>query len=177
MSRGASAKHFRPVTPDPVYNSKILAKLINRIMISGNKTTAMNAAYKAIDSIFSTIQTEFETANEGKKSSDRQVVVKWFMEEMVNKVAPTIIVKARRIGGSNYQIPIPVNPRKGLLLAIFWIAQGIKKRKERGIVAKIMSEMKDIIGGKGEAMKIKEMISKAAEANRAFAHFANKDKK
>ena len=177
MSRGKIAHAIRPVNPDPQYGSKIISKIVNRLMMSGNKATVLKSMYEGVEKLKPFIEEKFEEYTQGSVNDysgadyNKKVVV--FFEVLINKIAPTIEIRSRRVGGSNYQIPSPVNPRRSLCLAILWFVKGVRSRKAASLGDKIAAEIKDVFSGTGESMKKKEMVAKQAEANKAFAHFAN----
>jgi small subunit ribosomal protein S7 len=173
MSRGVVVRPIRTVNPDPIYNSKIISKLINAIMLDGKKVVAMKIVYDAIEAILEDMRKKYSEEN-NEDSSSNTVVVKWFMEYILNQIAPTLEIKTKRVGGANYQIPCPVMPKRALYLAITWLVSAIQTRKERGSAKRLSSEMLDIVSGRGECLKKKETVHKTAEANKAFAHFANR---
>lgn len=173
MSRSKVARKIRIVKPDPVYGSRLLSKLICCVMHEGCRTVAAKLVYGAIENIMDSIRKEYKEVHPGSADlSDHKVVV-WLLESVFSNIAPSVEVRPRRVGGSNYQIPFPTNPKRALTLSMRWITQGARNRKERGMVRKLSGEMMDAFHGRGEAMKKKEMVAKVAIANKAFAHYAN----
>ena len=151
--RGNIAK--RDVLPDPVYNSKVVTKLINQIMQDGEKSVAQRIVYEA-----------FETM-QAKLNVDAMEI---FNQAMQN-VMPMVEVKARRVGGANYQVPIEIRPERRQTLGIRWLVLNTKKRSERGLSNKLAAELMDAYNNAGGSVKKKEETHRMAEANKAFAHF------
>ena len=143
------------VLPDPVYHSKVLTKFINQIMLDGKKGTAESIVYGAFDII-------------KQKSSDEPIDV--FNTAMKN-VMPVLEVKARRVGGANYQVPIEVRADRRQALAIRWLVGYARKRGGHSMQEKLAGELMDAANNTGAAVKKKEDTHKMAEANRAFAHY------
>lgn len=151
--KGPSPK--RDVLPDPVYNSKLLTRFINKIMYSGKKSVAQSLVYDALDAI---------RAKTGKDPLD-------VFEEALKNVMPAVEVKARRVGGANYQVPIEVRQARKLSLGIRWIVNYSRKRGERTMYEKIAGELMDAANNTGASIKKREDTHKMAEANKAFAHY------
>lgn len=151
--RGSVPK--RDVLPDPVYNSKVVTKLINQIMQDGEKSVAQRIVYEA-----------FETM-QAKLNVDAMEI---FNQAMQN-VMPMVEVKARRVGGANYQVPIEIRPERRQTLGIRWLVLNTKKRSERGLSNKLAAELMDAYNNAGGSVKKKEETHRMAEANKAFAHF------
>ena len=145
----------REVLPDPVYGSIVVAKLINSIMLDGKKGTAQAIVYDAF------------TAMSEKLGVDAMEI---FNQAMAN-VMPVLEVKARRVGGSNYQVPIEIRPERRQTLAIRWIVASARKRSDRDMSNKLASELMDAYNNAGGAVKKKEDTHRMAEANKAFAHY------
>ena len=145
----------RDVLPDPVYGSKVVAKLINQIMLDGNKATAQKIVYDAFDMMKEKL---------GKEPMEI------FNQAMAN-VMPVLEVKARRVGGANYQVPIEIRPERRQTLAIRWIVINTRKRSEREMSKKLAAELMDAFNNTGGSVKKKEDTHRMAEANKAFAHF------
>ena len=145
----------RDVLPDPVYGSKGVAKLINQIMLDGNKATAQKIVYDAFDMMREKL---------GKEP------LEIFNQAMAN-VMPVLEVKARRVGGANYQVPIEIRPERRQTLAIRWIVINTRKRSEREMSKKLAAELMDAYNNAGGSVKKKEDTHRMAEANKAFAHF------
>ena len=144
----------RDVLPDPVYNSKVVTKLINQVMQDGEKSVAQRIVYEAFEQM------------QAKLNTDAMDV---FNQAMAN-VMPMVEIKARRVGGANYQVPIEIRPERRQTLAIRWIVLNTKKRSERGLSNKLAAELMDAYNNAGGSVKRKEEVHRMAEANRAFAH-------
>lgn len=151
--RGAVPK--REVLPDPVYRSKTLTKLINQVMLKGKKSLAENIIYRAMDII---------REKTGKNPLD-------VFETAMKNVMPVLEVKARRVGGANYQVPIEVRHDRRQTLAIRWITKYSRERAGRTMEEKLANEIMDAAAGTGASVKKKEDTHKMAEANKAFAHY------
>ena len=143
------------VLPDPIYNSKLVTSLINHLMIDGKRGTATKSLYAAFDRI------KEQTGNDP---------VEVFQQAMDN-VEPVLEVKARRIGGSNYQVPIEVRPERRVTLGLRWIVQYARLRGEHTMVERLAGEIIDASNNTGASIKKKEDTHRMAEANRAFAHY------
>ncbi len=151
--RGNTPK--REVLPDPVYGNVVVAKLINSIMLDGKKGVAQKIVYDAFDQIKET------TGNEP---------LEVFEKAMAN-IMPQVEVKARRIGGANYQVPIEVRPERRQTLGLRWLTQYTRARSERTMSERLAKELMDASNGLGASVKKKEDTHRMAEANRAFAHY------
>ncbi|MBK2125967.1 30S ribosomal protein S7 [Fangia hongkongensis] len=146
----------RDVLPDPKFKSEIVAKFINHIMLSGKKSVAEKIVYGAFDRI------------EATKSGEKAVDV---FEKALENVAPMVEVKSRRVGGATYQVPVEVRPERQMTLAMRWIIEASRKRKEKSMGNRVAAELLEAIDGRGSAVKKREDTHKMAEANKAFAHF------
>ena len=145
----------RDVLADPIYNNKVVTKLINNIMLDGKKGVAQKIVYGA----FARIEEEA-----GKPALE-------VFEEAMNNVMPLLEVKARRIGGANYQVPIEVRPERRQTLGIRWILAAARKRGEKVMAQRLAGELLDAANNTGAAVKKREDTHKMAEANKAFAHY------
>ena len=145
----------RDVLPDPIYNSKVVTKLVNQIMLDGKKGIAQGIVYDAFNKM------------QEKTGQDAMEV---FNQAMAN-VMPVLEVKARRVGGSNYQVPIEIRPERRQTLAIRWIVINARKRSEREMSDKLANELLDAMNNTGGSVKKKEDTHRMAEANKAFAHY------
>ncbi len=145
----------RDVLPDPMYGSKVVTKLINQIMLDGEKSVAQKIVYDA-----------FATMSE-KLGKDPMEI---FNQALAN-VTPLVEVKARRVGGANYQVPVEIRPERRQTLAIRWLVQNTRKRSEREMSKKLAAELMDAYNNTGGSVKKKEDTHRMAEANKAFAHF------
>lgn len=146
---------LREVLPDPLYNDVRVTKLINNIMLDGKKGTAQKICYDA-----------FEIIKERTGKEPLEV----FLQALEN-VMPVLEVKARRVGGANYQVPIEVRPARRQTLGLRWIVMFAKKRSERTMKERLANELIEATNNNGGAYKKKEDIHKMADANRAFAHY------
>lgn len=146
---------LREVLPDPLYNDVRVTKLINNIMLDGKKGTAQKICYDA-----------FEITKERTGKEPLEV----FLQALEN-VMPVLEVKARRVGGANYQVPIEVRPARRQTLGLRWIVMFAKKRSERTMKERLANELIEATNNNGGAYKKKEDIHKMADANRAFAHY------
>jgi small subunit ribosomal protein S7 len=151
--RGQIAK--RDVLPDPLYNSKLVTRLINNIMLDGKKGVAQKIVYEA-----------FALVNEKTGREPLEV-----FEEAMENVMPQLECKTRRVGGANYQVPMEVRPERRQTLGLRWITTYSRNRSERTMKERLAGEILDAINGNGGAAKKKDDTHKMAEANKAFAHF------
>jgi len=140
---------------DSRYKSTIIPKLINSIMNDGKKTIAEKIIYEAIDKI---------------KSKSKEEPINIF-NEAINNLRPTVEVRSRRVGGATYQVPVEVKPKRSHALALRWLIEASRKRKDKQMSDKIFNEIYDAYQNKGLAIKKKEDTHKMAESNKAFAHF------
>ncbi|MCX5749426.1 MAG: 30S ribosomal protein S7 [Candidatus Saganbacteria bacterium] len=145
----------RKISPDSKYNSVLVQKFINRIMMMGKKSKAEGIVYKAMDII-------------SKKGSKSPLEV---FEQAIRNATPLMEVKARRVGGSTYQIPIEVERERGTAIAMKWLKEGAMARQGRSMQEKLSAELFDAFSNTGGALKKKEDLHKTADANKAFAHF------
>ena len=145
----------REVLADPMYNSKVVTKLINNVMLDGKKGTAQKIVYGA-----------FETVAE-KSGKDAMEV----FEAAMNNLMPVLEVKARRIGGATYQVPVEVRPERRQALALRWLTDFSRKRSEKTMIDRLANEIIDASNNTGSAVRRKEDMHKMAEANKAFAHY------
>lgn len=145
----------RIIAPDPKYNSVLVSKFINNLMWDGKKETARKIFYKALEVI------------QKKIGEDGYQI---FLKAIEN-VKPEIEVRARRVGGATYQVPVEIRPKRQISLAIKWIIQAARSRSERTMIERLANELIDASKGIGNAVKIRENTHKMAEANRVFAHY------
>jgi small subunit ribosomal protein S7 len=145
----------RPITPDPKYGSKLLAKFMKSVMRDGKKSTAEKILYSSFDII------EEKSGNEPLK----------MFEQAIDNVRPAIEVKSRRVGGSTYQVPTEIRTSRRTALAIRWVIGFARKRSEKGMAQRLAAELLDAANNRGASVKKKEDTHKMAEANKAFAHF------
>ncbi|MBQ0009583.1 MAG: 30S ribosomal protein S7 [Ruminococcus sp.] len=151
--RGQISK--RDVLPDPLYGSKLVTKLINNVMEDGKKGVAQKIVYDA----FATVEAKTE-----KPALDA-------FQEALENIMPTLEVKARRVGGSTYQVPMEVRPERKQTLGLRWLVTFARKRSERTMAERLAGEITDALSNLGGAVKKKEETHKMAEANKAFAHY------
>ncbi|CCF80140.1 30S ribosomal protein S7 [Helicobacter bizzozeronii] len=146
---------IREVLGDPVYNSKVVTKFINKMMYEGKRSVAEKIIYAALQKI-------------EEKSGEKGIEV---FEKALENVKPLVEVRSRRVGGATYQVPVEVRPVRQQSLSIRWILEASRKRNERAMVDKLANELLDAASDKGAAFRKKEEIHKMAEANKAFAHY------
>ena len=156
MSRRNRASK-REILPDPKFKSEVVAKFINHVMLSGKKAIAEKIVYSAFDQI--------ESINKETKN-----VIEIFTKALEN-VSPIVEVKSRRVGGATYQVPVEVRPDRQRTLAMRWVADASRKRKEKDMSNRVAAELIEAFNGRGTAVKKREDTHKIAEANKAFAHF------
>jgi len=154
MSRRNRAE-VRPVASDPVYGSTVVTKVINQVMLDGKRSIAQKCVYNAM-----TIA--------GNKLSLEPIEV---FNKALENIKPVLEVKARRVGGSTYQVPMEIRPERRQTLAIRWLVANARKRSERSMAAKLAGELVDACNSTGGAFKKKEDVHRMAEANKAFASY------
>ena len=154
MPRRAAAVR-REVTPDAVYNNRLVTQLINKVLLDGKRSTAERIVYSAFDMVAE------------KTQQDPLAVFKKAMDN----VRPTLEVKPKRVGGATYQVPMEVNSRRATTLAIRWIVNFSRARKEKTMAQRLANEIMDAANGVGASVKRREDLYKMAEANRAFSHY------
>ena len=154
MSRKRKAPKKLPII-DPKFKSTIIPKLINSIMYDGKKTIAEKIIYDAIEKI---------------KSKSKEEPINVF-NEAINNIKPTVEVRSRRVGGATYQVPVEVKNKRAQALAIRWLIDSARKRKDKNMSDRIFNELYDAYEKKGAAVKKREDVHKMAESNKAFAHF------
>ncbi len=145
----------RDVLPDPIYNSKVVTRTINAIMLDGKKGTAQTIFYSALDQV---------------KETTGQDPLEVFTKALEN-ISPVLEVKSRRIGGQNYQVPVEVRPERKQTLALRWLVKYARLRNDKTMDQKLAKEIIDASNGLGGACKKREEVHKMAEANKAFAHY------
>lgn len=145
----------REILPDPKYESEIVARLINTVMLDGKKGTAERIVYSALDEV------------QAKSGKDPLEVV----EEALKNIMPVLEVKPRRVGGATYQVPVEVRPERRQSLALRWLVQFARTRGERTMASRLAAELMDAANNTGGAVKKKEDTHRMAEANKAFAHY------
>jgi small subunit ribosomal protein S7 len=154
MSRRSKAQRII-AEPDPIYNSRLVTLLISRILLSGKKSLAQKIVYSALELISS-------------KTEENPVLV---LEKAVKNVTPQVEVKARRVGGSTYQVPIEIRAYRGTNVSLKWITEFARTRSGRTMASKLSNEILDAAKDTGNSIRRKEQTHKMAEANKAFAHF------
>ena len=145
----------RDVLPDPIYKSKVVTKLVNTIMLDGKKGTAQSIVYEAFDTV------KNKTGNEPLE----------VFNTALENIKPQLEVKSRRVGGSNYQVPIEVSPARSQALALRWLVKYSRERGGRGMADNLANEIIDASNQTGAAVKKREDTHRMAEANKAFAHY------
>ena len=145
----------KDVLPDPIYNSKVVTKLINQIMTDGKKGTAQKILYEAFDIV-------------AKESGKPAIEI---YNQALENIKPALEVKSRRVGGSNYQVPVEVNDERAQTLALRWLVNYAKLRNGKGMAINLANEIMDAANGVGGAVKKREDTHRMAEANKAFAHY------
>lgn len=155
MPRRASKNHRREVQPDAVYNNRLVTQLINKVLLDGKKSVAERIVYGAFDLV-------------AEKSGQDALAV---FKKAMDNVKPTLELKPRRVGGATYQVPVEVNSRRSTQLAIRWIVNFSRARKEKTMAERLANEILDASNGVGASIKRREDLFKMAEANRAFAHY------
>ncbi len=157
MPRGKSVPK-RKIMPDPKYNSVLVSKFVNFVMDSGKKTTAQDIVYGAMERL----------------AEKKQGEALSLFEKAMDTIRPSVEVRSRRVGGANYQVPMPVPANRQNTLAFRWVIGAARARKGKGMQDRLSAELFDILEGVGGAMKKKEDVNRMAEANKAFAHFARR---
>ena len=154
MSR-RNAATVRDVLPDPVYNSKVVTKLVNQVMLDGKRSLAQNIVYEAFDTAASKL---------GVSQMD-------MFNQALENIKPVVEVKPRRVGGSTYQVPVEIRAERRQTLAIRWLVSFARKRSERTMAQRLANELMDAYNNAGGAFKKKEEVHRMAEANKAFASY------
>ena len=145
----------RPVEPDAIYSSALVTQVINKVMTQGKKSTAEKIVYDALTRI-------------GEKTGKPPVEV---LEQAIKTVTPVLEVRSRRVGGANYQVPVEVPQRRARTLAVRWLVDFARARREKGMVDKLAAEILDALNQQGGAFKRKDDVYRMAQANKAFAHY------
>jgi small subunit ribosomal protein S7 len=145
----------RPVAPDAVYGSPLVTQVINKVMLDGKKSVAERIVYQALERV-------------GEKTGRSPVEV---LEQAVKTVTPVLEVRSRRVGGANYQVPVEVPQRRARTLAVRWLVQYARERREKGMPDKLANEILDALNQQGGAFKRKDDVYRMAQANKAFAHY------
>ncbi len=145
----------RKLEPDPVYRSVLVSQLVNKVLWRGKKGAARRIVYGAMDTV------------EQRTGSDPLTVLK----RAIDNIRPSVEVRSRRVGGSSYQVPVEVRPRRGQTLAVRWLVEFARKRKEPTMAMRLANEILDAANRTGAAVKRREDVHKMAESNKAFAHY------
>jgi small subunit ribosomal protein S7 len=145
----------REAEPDPVYQNVLVTQLINKVLLDGKKSLAERTVYKALEVI-------------SERTANDPVLT---LKKAVDNVRPQVEVRSRRVGGANYQVPVEVRPARATTLALRWIVNNARNRKEHSMAERLVGEIMDAAGGQGVSVKRREDMHKMAEANRAFAHY------
>ncbi len=145
----------RTLDPDPVYNSRLVTQLINRVMKDGKKSVAERIVYRSLERV-------------GERTGRPPVEV---LEQAVKSVTPVLEVRSRRVGGANYQVPVEVPQRRGRTLAVRWLVTYARQRREKHMDEKLAGEILDALEQQGGAYKRKDDLYRMAQANKAFAHY------
>jgi small subunit ribosomal protein S7 len=153
MRRAPAQK--RKIEPDPVFKSVLVSQVINKVLLQGKKDTARKIVYDALEIV------------ERRVNQDPTIVLK----RAIDNIRPQVEVRSRRVGGSSYQVPVEVPPRRSNTLAVRWLVNFARKRREPQMAMRLANEIMDASNNSGAAVKRKEDIHKMAESNRAFAHY------
>lgn len=153
MRRAPAQK--RKIEPDPVFRSVLVSQVINKVLLKGKKNTARSIVYDALELV------------ERRANQDPVTVLK----RAVDNLRPQVEVRSRRVGGSSYQVPVEVPPRRQTTLAIRWLVDFSRRRKEPAMAQRLANEILDASNNSGAAVKRKEDVHKMAESNKAFAHY------
>ena len=145
----------RPIESDAVYDSSLVTQVINKVMLDGKKSIAEQIVYSALETV-------------GTKTGRPPVEV---LEQAVKTVTPVLEVRGRRVGGANYQVPVEVPQRRARTLAVRWLVQYARERREKGMSDKLANEILDALNQQGGAFKRKDDVYRMAQANKAFAHY------
>ncbi len=145
----------REIAPDPVYQNPLVTQLINKVLLHGKKTVAERMVYKALEVI-------------SERTANDPVIT---LKKAVENVRPLLEVKSRRVGGASYQVPIEVKPQRGTTLAMRWLVNFARGRRENSMAERLVAEIMDAANGQGASVKRREDMHKMAEANKAFAHY------
>jgi small subunit ribosomal protein S7 len=145
----------REIEPDPIYQNQLVTQLINKVLLSGKRSLAERIVYKALEDISE------RTAN------DPAITLK----RAVENVRPLLEVKSRRVGGASYQVPVEVRPNRGTTLALRWLVNYSRARREHSMAERLVGEIMDASNGQGSSVKRREDMHKMADANKAFAHY------
>jgi small subunit ribosomal protein S7 len=151
--RGLRTRH--ELQPDPIYQNPLVTQLINKVLLDGKKSVAERAVYKALEII-------------SERTANDPVIT---LKKAVENTRPMVEVRTRRVGGASYQVPVEVRPNRGTTLALRWLVNFARQRREHTMAERLVGEIMDASTGAGSAVKRREDLHKMAEANRAFAHY------
>jgi small subunit ribosomal protein S7 len=150
-----SAATIRPIEPDPVHRSRLVTQVVNKVMLDGKKSTAERIVYDALAII-------------GEKTGKDPVEQ---LEASLKALTPALEVRSRRVGGATYQVPVEVPPRRARTLAVRWLVEFARQRREKTMAQRLANELMDALNSQGGAYKRKDDIYRMAQANKAFAHY------
>jgi small subunit ribosomal protein S7 len=150
-----SAATIRPIEPDPVHRSRLVTQVVNKVMLDGKKSTAERIVYDALAII-------------GEKTGKDPIEQ---LEASLKALTPALEVRSRRVGGATYQVPVEVPPRRSRTLAVRWIVDFARQRREKTMAQRLANELMDALNSQGGAYKRKDDIYRMAQANKAFAHY------
>jgi small subunit ribosomal protein S7 len=145
----------RELDPDPIYNSRLVSQVVNKVMLRGKKSTAEQIVYTALEKV---------GERTGRPPAD-------VLEQAVKSVTPVLEVRSRRVGGANYQVPVEVPQRRARTLAVRWLVTYARERREKSMADKLANEILDALNQQGGAYKRKDDLYRMAQANKAFAHY------
>ncbi|HEV2062317.1 MAG TPA: 30S ribosomal protein S7 [Solirubrobacteraceae bacterium] len=154
MPRRAAAQ-IRPIEPDPVHRSRLVTQVINKVMLDGKKSTAERIVYDAMSIL-------------GERTGRDPVEV---LDQSIKTLTPVLEVRSRRVGGATYQVPVEVPPRRARTLAVRWLVEFARQRREKTMAQRLANELLDAQNQQGGAFKRKDDIYRMAQANKAFAHY------
>ena len=169
MSRRTTARK-RPVSPDPLYRSRLVSMMLSRILQDGKKNLARRIFYQALEIVDQASAGKVNSQPSESKPAESVQALKIF-QQAVLQVTPVVEVKSRRVGGSNYQVPLEVQPERGTSLALRWIVQAARQRPGRDMATKLANELMDASNKTGSAIRKREETHRMAEANKAFANY------
>jgi len=145
----------RELSPDPVYDSVLVTQFVNKVLQRGKRATAERIVYEALETV-------------GEKTGGEPLAV---LKRAVDNVRPQLEVRSRRVGGATYQVPVEVRPRRANTLAVRWLVNNARKRRERSMAQRLANELLDASNAVGASVKQREDLQKMAESNKAFAHY------
>jgi small subunit ribosomal protein S7 len=151
--KGAPAK--REIEPDPIYQNPLVTQLVNKILLNGKKSLAERIVYRSLEII-------------SERTANDPVIT---LKKAVENARPMLEVKSRRVGGASYQVPVEVRPLRGTTLALRWLVNYSRQRREHSMAERLTAEIMDAANGQGASVKRREDMHKMAEANKAFAHY------